>query len=168
MRCRPGIVTNAGEDQSARCVRLARLFRSGELPAVWLLDAVHEAVRDLVRASERDRRLSQEAPAASVIFIAPQPHLSGAKHLTKAKRAGSPNRRSSSRCHRLRGGSVPVVDRPTHLLPFPGWAPRLCLDQNKRPAAAFISIPLESTAAINPLHHPAQRGGIEPRKESPE
>ena len=31
-------------------VSLARLFRAGELTAVWVPDAVHEAVRDLVRA----------------------------------------------------------------------------------------------------------------------
>ena len=33
-------------------VTLARLFRAGELTAVWVPDAVHEAVRDLVRARE--------------------------------------------------------------------------------------------------------------------
>jgi transposase len=31
-------------------VTLARLLRAGELTAVWVPDAVHEAVRDLVRA----------------------------------------------------------------------------------------------------------------------
>jgi transposase len=33
-------------------VTLARLFRAGELSEVWVPDAVHEAVRDLVRARE--------------------------------------------------------------------------------------------------------------------
>jgi len=33
-------------------VTLARLFRAGELASVWVPDAVHEAVRDLVRARE--------------------------------------------------------------------------------------------------------------------
>jgi transposase len=33
-------------------VTLARLFRAGELTAVWVPDAVHEAVRDLVRARQ--------------------------------------------------------------------------------------------------------------------
>jgi transposase len=33
-------------------VTLARLFRAGELTPVWVPDAVHEAVRDLVRARE--------------------------------------------------------------------------------------------------------------------
>jgi len=31
-------------------VTLARLLRAGDLTAVWVPDAVHEAVRDLVRA----------------------------------------------------------------------------------------------------------------------
>ena len=33
-------------------ITLARLHRAGELTAVWVPDAVHEAVRDLVRARE--------------------------------------------------------------------------------------------------------------------
>ena len=33
-------------------VTLARLHRAGELTAVWVPDAIHEAVRDLVRARE--------------------------------------------------------------------------------------------------------------------
>ena len=33
-------------------VTLARLFRAGELTAVWVPDTIHEAVRDLVRARE--------------------------------------------------------------------------------------------------------------------
>jgi transposase len=33
-------------------VTLARLFRAGELTSVWVPDAIHEAVRDLVRARE--------------------------------------------------------------------------------------------------------------------
>ncbi len=37
-------------------VKLARLFRSGELTAVWVPDAAHEALRDLVRAREAAKR----------------------------------------------------------------------------------------------------------------
>jgi len=33
-------------------VSLARLFRAGELTSVWVPDAIHEAIRDLVRARE--------------------------------------------------------------------------------------------------------------------
>jgi transposase len=44
-------------------VTLARLFRAGELTSVWVPDAVHEAVRDLVRAREvasRDLRKKRQ------------------------------------------------------------------------------------------------------------
>jgi transposase len=37
-------------------LKLARLFRSGELTAVWVPDAAHEALRDLVRAREAARK----------------------------------------------------------------------------------------------------------------
>jgi len=37
-------------------VKLARLFRSGELTAVWVPDAAHEALRDLVRAREAAKK----------------------------------------------------------------------------------------------------------------
>ena len=33
-------------------MRLARLFRAGELTAIWVPDETHEAIRDLVRARE--------------------------------------------------------------------------------------------------------------------
>ena len=36
--------------------RLARSFRSGDLTAVWVPDAAHEALRDLVRAREAAKR----------------------------------------------------------------------------------------------------------------
>ncbi len=35
-------------------VSLARLHRAGELTAVWVPDETHEAIRDLVRAREKD------------------------------------------------------------------------------------------------------------------
>ena len=38
-------------------VTLARLHRAGELTGVWVPDAVHEAVRDLVRAARRQRTI---------------------------------------------------------------------------------------------------------------
>jgi transposase len=60
-------------------VTLARLLRAGELTAVWVPDATHEAVRDLVRARtvaaqdlrrKRQQQLSfqLEAIASSVIY----------------------------------------------------------------------------------------------------
>ena len=48
-------------------VKLARLFRAGELTEIWTPDEAHEAMRDLVRAREaavKDRtRKRQEIPA---------------------------------------------------------------------------------------------------------
>src|SRR5215469_547480 len=38
-------------------VTLARLLRAGDVTAVWVPDAVHEAVRDLVRARTADRKI---------------------------------------------------------------------------------------------------------------
>ena len=49
------IPRRAGERVKTSCrdaVTLARLRRAGELTGVWVPDAVHEAVRDLVRARE--------------------------------------------------------------------------------------------------------------------
>ena len=40
-----------GQDQRDAVTR-ARLHRAGELTGVWVPDAVHDAVRDLVRARE--------------------------------------------------------------------------------------------------------------------
>src|SRR5262249_27055935 len=37
-------------------VKLARLYRSGELTPVWVPDQAHEALRDLVRAREAARK----------------------------------------------------------------------------------------------------------------
>jgi transposase len=34
---------------------LARLLRAGELTAIWIPDEAHEAVRDLIRATQRAR-----------------------------------------------------------------------------------------------------------------
>ena len=37
-------------------VKLARNYRAGELTAVWVPDAAHEALRDLVRAREAAKK----------------------------------------------------------------------------------------------------------------
>jgi len=42
-------------------VMLANLYRAGELTAVWLPDAAHEAMRDLVRASATAMRVAGKA-----------------------------------------------------------------------------------------------------------
>jgi transposase len=56
-------------------VTLARLHRAGELTGVWVPDATHEAVRDLVRAREaaaddRRRKRQQLLSSATVGFTA--------------------------------------------------------------------------------------------------
>lgn len=38
--------------------KLARSYRSGDLIPVWVPDAAHEALRDLVRAQRRQRRIN--------------------------------------------------------------------------------------------------------------
>lgn len=50
----PSLIPVRPETGSRRIVlmRLARLFRAGELTAIWLPDQTHEAIRDLVRARE--------------------------------------------------------------------------------------------------------------------
>src|SRR5207302_10101260 len=39
-------------------LKLARSYRSGDVTPVWVPDAAHEALRDLVRAREQPRRTS--------------------------------------------------------------------------------------------------------------
>lgn len=55
--------------------KLARCYRAGDLTAVWVPDAAHEALRDLVRAREAaksDQLLSQEQH--KVTHIRPSAH----------------------------------------------------------------------------------------------
>jgi transposase len=68
-------------------VTLARLFRAGELTAVWVPDAVHEAVRDLVRArhavAEDLRRKRQQL----LSFLLRHGRIfTGRRHWTRAHR----------------------------------------------------------------------------------
>jgi len=51
-------------------IRLARLFRAGELTPIWVPDATHEAMRDLVRARESaagDRRHKRQLVSAFLL-----------------------------------------------------------------------------------------------------
>ena len=66
-------------------VTLARLHRAGELTGVWVPDAVHEAVRDLVRAREaaaddlrrkRGHRFRHRNPLRLISFTEPGPAMS--------------------------------------------------------------------------------------------
>jgi transposase len=63
---------------------LAKLHRAGELTPVWVPDAAHEAMRDLVRSigrgprsmGDRPPRAGQGAPAPAGLSVAPRPDLS--------------------------------------------------------------------------------------------
>ena len=48
---------------------LARLHRAGELTAVWVPDAEHEALRDLVRAREDMKHLQRQAKQRLLAFL---------------------------------------------------------------------------------------------------
>ncbi len=45
-------------------IKLARCYRAGDLTAVWVPDAAHEALRDLVRAGKRRSEISS-GPASA-------------------------------------------------------------------------------------------------------
>ena len=87
----PGLIPRrAGERVKTNrrdAVTLARLFRAGELTAVWVPDGVHEAVRDLVRgrtaAAEDLRRKRQQL----LSFLLRHGRIfTGGKHWTRAHR----------------------------------------------------------------------------------
>jgi transposase len=66
-------------------VSLARLFRAGELTAVWVPDAVHEAVRDLVRAHASAVADVRKKRQQLLSFLLRHGRIySGAGHWTKA------------------------------------------------------------------------------------
>ena len=66
-------------------VTLARLFRAGELTAVWVPDAVHEAVRDLVRARETAAADVRKKRQQLLSFLLRHGRIySGSKHWAKA------------------------------------------------------------------------------------
>jgi transposase len=83
-------------------VTLARLHRAGELTGVWVPDAIHEAIRDLVRAREataadlrRKRQQLLSSCCATADFIRPVA-ITGPKRIG----AGSLARASSTRRNR--------------------------------------------------------------------
>jgi transposase len=64
---------------------LARLFRAGELTSVWVPDAVHEAVRDLVRARETAAADVRKKRQQLLSFLLRHGRIySGRKHWTRA------------------------------------------------------------------------------------
>jgi transposase len=52
----PGQSRRPDQDDRRDAEKLARLFRGGDLTPVWVPDAAHEALRDLVRAREAAKR----------------------------------------------------------------------------------------------------------------
>jgi transposase len=68
-------------------VSLARLLRAGELTAVWVPDAVHEAVRDLVRAREAAAEDLRRKRQQLLSFLLRQGRIfTGRRHWTLAHR----------------------------------------------------------------------------------
>src|SRR5574341_769574 len=66
-------------------VTLARLFRAGELTPVWVPDAMHEAVRDLVRAREAAAQDLRKKRQQLLSFLLRHGRIfSGRKHWTLA------------------------------------------------------------------------------------
>jgi transposase len=80
LKARDRIKTNRRD-----AVTLVRLFRAGELTSIWVLDAVHEAVRDLVRARETAAADVRKKPQQLLSFLLRHGRLySGSKHWTRA------------------------------------------------------------------------------------
>jgi len=98
-------------------VSLARLLRAGELTSVWVPDAVHEAVRDLVRAREAAAQDLRRKRQQLLSFLLRHGHIfDGRKHWTWRIGAGWRTRSSNIRRSRssFRTGSMrsrmPVPD----------------------------------------------------------
>jgi transposase len=65
-------------------IKLARLLRSGELTAVWVPDAAHEAMRDLVRSRADARQHLMAAKRQLLAFLLRQGRTyNGVKHWTR-------------------------------------------------------------------------------------
>ena len=83
---------------------LAKLHRAGELTPIWIPDAAHEAMRDLVRARATAGRVLSKARQHLQSFLLRHDQIyRGARAWTLAYRAGSPRcalpiRRSRSCC----------------------------------------------------------------------
>ena len=67
-------------------LNLAKLDRAGELTAVWVPDAAHEAMRDLVRARAAAVRSLRRARQQLSGFLLRHGHVHGAKNWTRAHR----------------------------------------------------------------------------------
>ena len=72
--------------------KLARCYRAGELTAVWVPDAAHEALRDLVRAREAPRKINSARATGWVNFcsamanVLPKPERRGPRSIWNGSR----------------------------------------------------------------------------------
>ena len=73
-------------------LKLARNYRAGELTAVWVPDAAHKALRDLVRAREAAKKVSFKANGNIDFF--------GDEVITQPSGAGGQNRTGYARLFR--------------------------------------------------------------------
>ena len=90
-------------------LNLAKLLRAGELTAVWVPDARHEAMRDLVRAREAavDDLKSKRQQVLSLLLRLGR-HFTGQANLDQGpyELAGEPEARPPRAAYRLRGDAV--------------------------------------------------------------
>ena len=88
-------------------VTLARLLRAGELTAVWVPDAVHEAVRDLTRAREAAMKDLRQKRQQLLSFLLRHGRVfTGHRHWSQPL-AGRADVRASGAADRLSGSPRP-------------------------------------------------------------
>ena len=115
---------------------LARLHRAGELTAVWVPDAVHEAVRDLVRAREAAADDLRRKRQQLLSFPLPRGRIySGGGHWTLAHRRWLSRQAFEHTAQQVVfhlvavtfaaeiGGDVRRFNTPRHLMSFLGLVP---------------------------------------------
>lgn len=102
-------------------LNLARLHRAGELTAVWVPDAEHEALRDLVRAREDMKHLQRQASACwrscCGMASAMTARATGRRRTTAGWRSSSSRNRCSRSCSR--NMSMPCWPGPSECA---GWS----------------------------------------------
>lgn len=103
----PSLTPHRGGDRIKNdrrdCLRLAELSRAGELTAIWIPDAAHEALRNLWRAPRRRGEHATQGPSTTEgIPAAPRTRLSGQDGLEP--HAPALDRRSAVRTKRRSTG----------------------------------------------------------------
>jgi transposase len=101
----PSLIPQRPGDRVNRrdAVTLARLLRAGELTAVWVPDAVHEAVRDLTRAREAAMKDLRQKRQQLLSFLLRHGRVfTGHRHWSQPL-AGRADVRASGAANRLPG-----------------------------------------------------------------